>query len=281
MKAGLGLSVASAVVVAALAGCASGGAPPTAASLQAQPSATATLTWVQRDCLAATTALNDVAGPLERQDAAGVVAAGRLAQTEDPVVNESVAQAGGDAEIPMVAEYAGAVLMQIVAMGEYAASYEDGGTSWSLVTGEDGTLVADFKSLESECSAAGVTIGGDDSQPAATAVPSAAPSSYSVGCPTSDQLLAAWNAAPASVRDSWVSGLTPTGFTGTQCWSQWVVSNPVVQANGTVIFTDTNGQLAVFPESDLSEFDTAVCGVAGIGAAWGGPAGPAVCSQTG
>lgn len=294
MRGGLGLAAAGAVLVMSLAGCRSGGSSPSAASLEAQPSVTATLTWVQRDCLAAAAAMNDVAGPLERQDAAGVVAAGRLAETNGSLVNESVAQSGSDAEIPHVAEYAGAVLMQIVGMGEYAVAYEDGKTSWSLVTGEDDTLVSDFKSLESACSAAGAAIGGGDSQPAGTAAPGTAASRrpstssqsqasdpYSVGCPASGQLLVAWNAAPAAVRDSWISGLTPTRFTGTECWHQWVVSNPVVQANGTVIFTDTNGRLAVLPESQLSEFDAAVCGVPGIGAAWSGPAGPANCSQAG
>jgi hypothetical protein len=246
------------------------------------------LTAAQRDCEAATAALDDVAGPLAQKDAAGMVTASRLAE-----VNESIVGTGSDVtEYPDVVLYAQTVLSEIVAIGADATAYEDSLASWSVVTEAEVRLVSSFKSLESACSAAGATISG--SQPAATPVrstaasaqqsaysPSLAPSPYSVGCPTSDQLLAAWNAAPASVRDSWVAGLTPTGFTGTECWHEWVVSNPVVQANGTVIFTDANGQLDVLPESELSEFDAAVCGVPSIGAAWSGPAGPANCSQAG
>lgn len=49
-----------------------------------------------------------------------------------------------------------------------------------------------------------------------------------------------------------------------------------MQANGTVIFTDTSGQLSLLPESELSEFSAAICGTPGIGAVWGGPLGPAI-----
>ena len=106
---------------------------------------------------------------------------------------------------------------------------------------------------------------------------SSSPDPYSVGCPTSAQLLAAWNAAAASARASWTT-LTVTGFFGTECWQRWVVTNPIMQGNGPAIFTDTSGQLALFPATDLSEFDAAVCGVAGSPSDWSGPAGPATCS---
>jgi hypothetical protein len=46
-----------------------------------------------------------------------------------------------------------------------------------------------------------------------------------------------------------------TGFFSTECWHQWVVTNPVMQGNGPVIFTDASGRLAVFPATDLREFD--------------------------
>lgn len=281
MRAGLGLAAAGAVVVAALAGCGSGGSPLTAAtpapaaSGQAQPSAVPSSLLAQRDCGFAAYVLNSVAGPLEKQDAAGVVAAAELAQHDNSIVGT-----GSDlVEYPNVVLYAKTVLSEVVTIGNNAVAYEQSGASWSVVTSAEPALADSFKSLESACSAAGVTI--DGSQAAVTPAPSITSNPYSAGCPTSDQLLAAWNAAPASARDSWVTGLTPTGFTGTQCWHQWVVSNPVVQANGTVIFTDVNGQIAVFPASELSEFDAAVCGVPGIGLVWSGPAGPANCSQSG
>ena len=114
---------------------------------------------------------------------------------------------------------------------------------------------------------------------ASAASPSWSPSAdpYSTGCPTSSQLLAAWNAAPASFRASWTT-LTVTGFFSTECWHQWVVTNPVMQGNGPVIFTDASGRLTVFPATDLREFDAAVCGVAGAPSDWSGGAGPATCS---
>lgn len=275
MRGGLGLAAAGAVLVSALTGCIPGGSVLSAASLKAQPSAKATLTWAQRDCLAATAALNDVAGPLERHDAAGVVAAGRLAQTNEAIVRASTVDNGTNvAKYAAVAEYAGTVLAEIVIIAHNATAYEQSEATWSLVIVGKAALASAFNSLEPYCSAVGVTSG------TASAQPSSYPAPYSVGCPTSGQLLAEWNAAPASVRDAWVE-LTPTGFTDTECWHQWVVSNPVVQANGTVIFTHAGGQLSVFPESELSEFDAAICGAPGIGKAWSGPAGPASCPQSG
>jgi hypothetical protein len=278
MKAGLGLA-AGAVVVATLAGCGSGGAPLTAASLRAKPSATATLTWVQRDCLAATAAMNDVAGPLERQDAAGVVAAGRLARTEESVVGESEVGSGSTiTEYPYVVESADAVLGEIVIIANDAAANEDYGMSWSAVTEGGVALASTFRSLEAYCSAAGVTIGG--SQPAVRPAPSTAPNPYSVGCPTSAQLLTTWNAALPAVRDTWVA-LPVTGFSNTVCWRQWVASNPITNANGWVIFTRTGRQLAVLPETELSEFNDAICGVPSVAKDWTGPGAPAFCPQSG
>lgn len=131
---------------------------------------------------------------------------------------------------------------------------------------------------------AGNPAGSSSPSPVASAaMPAYTPSTdpLSVGCPSSGQLLAAWDAAPASARHSWMT-LTPTGFFGTECWRQWVVTNPVIQGNGSVVFTETGGRLSLLPEADLSELDAAICGVAGAPAvSWAGPGGPATCSQSG
>lgn len=290
MRAGI---VAGAVVVAALAGCGSSGPSSSSAGfVQDQPSVTATLNWAQRACVGTAGVLNQVAGPLEKQDAAGVVAAGRMAGTMESVVSNLNAAA----EYPQVVEYADAVLGEIVTIGNNALAYEESGASWSVVTDGEATLASTFRSLASACSAAGVTINGADgastaapvqSAPNSAAAPSYAsytptPDPYSVGCPTSAQLLAAWNAAPVGARDSWFTGMTPTGFFGTECWHRWVVTSPVIQANGSVVFTDTGGHLVLLPEADLSELDAAICGVAGAPTvSWAGPGGPASCSQSG
>jgi len=275
MRAGLGLTAAGAVVVAALAGCGSGGSPlaaatlDPAASLQAQPSPTATLTWAQRDCEGATAVVNDVAGPVEHQDADGVVRAGQMAATDVSLVEESLLESEGDEEITSVAGAATGVLGEIEAMASEAAQYKDGFGSWLNVTDQAPQLANDYKSLESACSAAGVTIGGDESRPA---VPTAVPNAYNVGCPTSGQLFAAWNAAPDSIRETWTS-LGLTGFRDTQCWKQWVTAKPVASDNEDVeqiIFTDNSGQIAVLPgtQSGFSEFMAAVCGNTGAPSSW-------------
>ena len=112
-----------------------------------------------------------------------------------------------------------------------------------------------------------------------TWTPTASP--YGKGCPTSGELLAAWNSAPASARTSWTT-LTAPGFFGTECWHQWVVTNPVMQGNGPVVFTNNGGQLSLLPETELSKLDAAICGVAGAPSAnWAGPGGPATCSKSG
>lgn len=289
MRFGLGLTLAGVLVAATLAGCGWGEAPPTPASLQAQPSVAATLTWAQRDCGAATVAMNDVAGPLERHDAAGVVTAGRLAKVNESIIGQSEASEGGIVTTdPEVVEYSGAVLAEIVAIADNAAAYERGGTLWSVVTAGEATLAGTFKSMESVCWAAGVTIGSSASQPAVTSAPRTAASTaptptpsftlaLSTGCPTSAQLLAAWDAALASTRKSWGSGVT--GFMDTQCWGQWVVSQVIADGNGSVIFTRAGGRIALFPETELAQFDAAICGVPRIRAIWASPTmGPGSCS---
>jgi hypothetical protein len=164
MRAGLGLAAGGAVLVTVLAGCALGGSPLTAATLttsasaEAQPSVTATLTWAQRDCGIATDVVNDVAGPVEQQDVAGVVSAGQMAQTDESLVEESLFESAGDEEITHLAGDAIGVLAEIEAMGSEAAQFEDGFGSWSDVTDQEPQLANYFKSLQSACSAAGVTI---------------------------------------------------------------------------------------------------------------------------
>ena len=44
-------------------------------------------------------------------------------------------------------------------------------------------------------------------------------------CPDSAQLLSAWNAAPAAIRQSWVAPQV-TGFISISCWHGWVVAVP-------------------------------------------------------
>jgi hypothetical protein len=118
--------------------------------------------------------------------------------------------------------------------------------------------------------------GATGANPTPAYTPSTDP--LSVGCPRSRQLLMAWKAAPASARDSWFRAMTPTGFFGTECWHQWIVTNPVIQANGPVVFTDTGGQLSLLPQTGLSELDAAICGIPGAPSdQWAGPGGPAMC----
>lgn len=171
MRTGLGLATGGAVLVAALAGCGLGGSSPTAATLspeqavttaasvQAQPSVAATLTWAQRDCEVAVAAVNDVAAPVEQQDAAGVVSAGQTAQAGVSVVDESVLDSTGVQEgLTNVVGAATDVLAEVEAMAAEAAQFEDGYGSWLNVTDQEPQLATYFKSLQSACSAAGVAI---------------------------------------------------------------------------------------------------------------------------
>ena len=108
--------------------------------------------------------------------------------------------------------------------------------------------------------------------------PGSGPAPDTAGCPGSAQLLAAWNAAPPGARHSWTD-LVPTGFEDTTCWHQWVVTNPVMNANGTVIFYKHNGQLDLLPATELSKFNSAICNTADTPAEWSSPIdGPATCS---
>jgi hypothetical protein len=102
-------------------------------------------------------------------------------------------------------------------------------------------------------------------------------SASAAGCPSSSQLQVAWNAAPPSVRRSWPP-LTPSGFFAISCWQGWVAAGPVVNANGTVVFSRLDG-LRLIPVFGLQPFDSAVCSSPDSPDGWKGPAGPATCNS--
>lgn len=79
-------------------------------------------------------------------------------------------------------------------------------------------------------------------------------------CPDSAQLLSAWNAAPAAIRQSWVAPQV-TGFAYISCWHSWVVAAPtaVSPGNGDVVFSQT-GSLHLITVTELQQqFRSAVC----------------------
>lgn len=91
-------------------------------------------------------------------------------------------------------------------------------------------------------------------------------------CPSSAQLVAAWNSAPASVRHSWAApGITIARFEGITCWHEWVVAAPVFNspANGIGVFSQ-QGALHLFPVADLQSFRDAVCQSADAPDSWRG-----------
>lgn len=97
-------------------------------------------------------------------------------------------------------------------------------------------------------------------------------------CPTSAQLMSAWQAASASVKQSWATpGLTITGFDYIQCWQDWVVAGVVGNGNGAFVFSRSGG-LHLFPELDLQQFSDAVCPNPQAPNSWKNPStGPANC----
>lgn len=303
MRAGLRLTAVGAIV-ALLAGCGLGGSPLTAATLNPTRAASATaasaqspaspvssaLAMARQDCVTAVRAFNAVAGPLQEQDGAGVAAAAEAANTD---LSEIGVEDVGDDGAP-ITEYPAPVsdaqdLLGAIAITETpAVLYEDGQGTWSAVTPYELEIVGDFKALDSACSAIGVTIGGGDSQPAATLVPSAAASAqqsayspstasnpYSVGCPTSSQLFAAWSATSTSVQETW-TWVPLAGFENVECWKQWVSAEPIASENEDnqevkeIVFMDNDGQIGVLPgdQSGMSEFMGAVCGNVGAPPNW-------------
>lgn len=123
-------------------------------------------------------------------------------------------------------------------------------------------------------SAGNVYIDPDVTAPPATATsPASATPTTTAECPTSAQMVAAWNAAPAATRQSWAApGIVVTAFQGASCWNGWVVASPVshTPGNGTFIFS-LQGGLHLQPVTDLQQFDTAVCASPSAPQPWKGP----------
>jgi hypothetical protein len=96
--------------------------------------------------------------------------------------------------------------------------------------------------------------------------------------PTPAQLLAAWNAVPAFVQQSWVSpGVHITGFDTIVCWTAWTVAAAIGHGNGTIVFSQTGG-LHPIPEYDLQQFNDAVCNDPTAPEQWKSPDnGAAIC----
>ena len=91
-------------------------------------------------------------------------------------------------------------------------------------------------------------------------------------CPDSAQLLSAWNAAPAAIRQSWV-GPQVTGFAYISCWHDWVVAEPmaVSPGNGDVVFSQM-GSLHLITVTELQQqFRSAVCSAPDAPPGWKGP----------
>ena len=99
-------------------------------------------------------------------------------------------------------------------------------------------------------------------------------------CPDAAQVLAAWNASPASARQTWTSpAVAISSFEDISCWGGWVVASPVGEGNGTFVFSQVDG-LHVLPVPDLPEFSKAVCSTSESPSDWKSAAeGPAICSS--
>ena len=95
--------------------------------------------------------------------------------------------------------------------------------------------------------------------------------------PTAAVLLAAWQAAPASVQRSWAVPGSVTGFGNIQCWKDWIVAAAIGNGDGSFVFSRSGG-LHPIPEPDLQQFSDAVCSDPTAPKAWESPdTGPAVC----
>jgi predicted Ser/Thr protein kinase len=110
--------------------------------------------------------------------------------------------------------------------------------------------------------------------------PSGATAALAAACtkPTSAQLLAAFNAATASVQDGWAAaGARLYGFDDIECWTVWVVADASGSGNGNMVFSITGG-LHLIPESDMNQFSSTVCSDSSAPKSWKGPdTGLAVC----
>jgi hypothetical protein len=97
-------------------------------------------------------------------------------------------------------------------------------------------------------------------------------------CPTSAQLLAAWQASPGVYPPDPQVSNELTGFDGITCWRNWVVANVVGNSNGTFVFDQTGG-LHADSQAELDDFSVEVCADPSAGPGdWTNPAdGPANC----
>jgi len=98
-------------------------------------------------------------------------------------------------------------------------------------------------------------------------------------CPNAAQVLAAWNASPASARRTWTApDVAISSFEGISCWGGWVVAVPIAEGNGTFVFSQVGG-LHVVPVPDLPAFNQAVCSTSQSPRDWKSQAaGPAGCN---
>ena len=91
-------------------------------------------------------------------------------------------------------------------------------------------------------------------------------------CPDSAQLLSAWNAASATLRNSWAAAPI-TGFTNISCWNGWVVAVPVSPSpgNGEFVFSLV-GNLHLITTTELNQqFTQEVCSSPNAPSDWKGP----------
>lgn len=150
MRVGMGLA-ASGVVIATLAGCGSVGSPAPRPLASVSPQA---LAAAKRECKIAVQAINAVAGPLAKKNAAGVIAAADEARADEPTIKLG----GKGTPYENVAADTLVMLGLIAMVGDEAVSYENGQAPWGDVTGQASTLSGDFRNLDSACAAAHVTI---------------------------------------------------------------------------------------------------------------------------
>ncbi len=118
----------------------------------------------------------------------------------------------------------------------------------------------------------------DNDWPIGASPAKTSPATTSCTDPTAAVLLAAWRAAPTSVKQGWgpTSESAVTSFAEIQCWKDWVVAEPIGNGNGTFVFSRAGG-LHLVPEPDLQQFDDAVCGDRTAPKAWKTGTGSAVC----
>jgi hypothetical protein len=94
----------------------------------------------------------------------------------------------------------------------------------------------------------------------------------SPGCPSSAELLTAWNAAPPSAFKSQgiAPGLPVSGFSTITCSQGWVMAYPSANANGYALFSE-RGALHMLSAADMRQFNSTVCSSPSTPAAWKNP----------